>query len=406
MIKTLIKLLAPGFFMRSHVAAATIGAAAVGAVGSSMAAGTAADGQKAAAEAANSPWSQAQPYISGEFGNAQNALHNALGMGTNSTYDGERVAGLNPYQIQGANQTAAYANGNGINTANQFFNTGMGLTNTGSAYGANAQGLLAQAQQDPTQGFMNYANGLANSSMADNLITAANRDASRSLNESQLPSLAVQAAGNGNTDSTRTGVTQAILQRNASEQMADTAAQIRGQLFNTGLQTAQSQYNANSDRALNANQQVGNAYQLGSQSLINGQQANGNNFDQLTAAGGLFQGQQQNVDNAAMQQFKEQQTTPLNLYGQYMNVINGKWGGQPVNPIGPSVAGAGLQGAAGGAMMGYGLYDKLGGYNSGSTNFNNSGFTMPGGNDYTGQATTAMDAYQAPAGLSAFGYGS
>jgi hypothetical protein len=29
---------------------------------------------------------------------------------------------------------------------------------------------------------------------------------------------------------------------------------------------------------------------------------------------------------------------------------------------------------------------------------------MPGGNDYTNTATTAMNANQAPAGLSAFGY--
>jgi hypothetical protein len=252
---------------------------------------------------------------------------------------------------------------------------------------------------------MNYANGLANSDMATQMVNAANRDASRNLNESQLPSLAVTAAGNGNTDSTRTGVTQAILQRNASEQMADTAAQIRGQLFNTGLQTAQSQYNANSDRALTANNQLGNAYQMGSSGLLNGQQANGNNFDQLNAAGGLYQGQEQAQNNAAMQQFQEQQSTPLNLYGQYMNVINGKWGGQPVSSVGPSTAAGALQGAAGGGLMGYGIADKLGGYsNTGGTNFNNSGFTMPGGNDYTTQATTAMNATQAPAGLSAFGY--
>jgi hypothetical protein len=403
MIKTLLKILAPAIFMRSHVAAAAVGAAAVGAVGSGMAASTAADGQKAAAEAANSPWSAAQPFISGQFQGTQDALNNALAMGT---YSGPRVAGLNPYQTQGADQTAGYANGNGQNTANQFYNTGMGLTQTGSQYGSNAQGLLSAAQQDPTQGFMNYANGLANSDMATQMVDAANRDASRNLNESQLPSLAIGAAGSGNTDSTRTGVTQAILQRNASEQMADTSARIRSSLFNTGLQTAQSQYNSQADRALSANNQIGNAYQLGSSGLLNGQQANGNNFDQLNAAGGLYQNQQQAQYGAAQQQFQEQQQTPLNLYGQYMNVINGKWGGQAVNPIGPSVAGSALQGAAGGGLMGAGIAGKLGGYSDtgGGTNFNNSGFTMPGGNDYTNQATTAMNANQAPAGLSAFGY--
>ncbi|SAL50858.1 hypothetical protein AWB73_05295 [Caballeronia turbans] len=400
MIKTIFNIFFPALRLAKglNVAAAAVGAG-IGAVGSAISASNAADAQKSAAEAANSPWSKAQPYISGEFQGAQDALHNGLGMGT---YSGERVAGLNPYQTQGADQTAAYADGNGVNTANHFYSTGMGLTGAGAGFGSNAQGLLAQAQQDPTQGFLSYANGLANSSMADNLITAANRDASRSLNELQLPSLAVSAAGNGNMDSTRTGVTQAILQRNASEQMADTAAQIRGQLFNTGLQTAQSQYNANADRALNANGQLGQAFGLGSSALLNGQQANGNNFDQMTAAGGLYQTQNQNLDNAAMAQFNEQQSTPLNLYGQYMNVINGKWGGQPVSSVGPSVAGNFLQGAAGGGLTGAGLASKLGGYgDSGATSYGNT-FTMPGGTDYESAASSAV---QMPAGLSAFGYG-
>jgi len=364
MIKTLLNMLCPALGLsRSHVAAAGVAAAGISAAGSMSAADTQADATKSAAANANSPWSQAQPYISGEFGPAQDALNKALSMGT---YNGERVAPLNPYQTQGANGAAGYAQGNGAATADQFFNTGSGMVNAGAGYGNNANMLLQQAQQDPTQGFMNYANSFANSDITNQMIDAANRDASRNLNESQLPSLALTAAGTGNTDSTRTGVTQAILQRNASEQMADTAARIRGQMFNTGLQTAQSQYNNNADRALGANQQVGNAYQLGSQGLLNGQQANGNNFDQMEAAGGVFQNQQQQQDQAAQQQFSEQQQNPMNLIGQYMNVINGKWGGPAVSSVGPSVGAAGVQGALGGAAVGAGIYQKLGGYQNGN----------------------------------------
>jgi hypothetical protein len=404
MIKNLINILCPslaiakGLNVAAVTAAAAVGSAAVGAVGSNMAANTAADGQKAAAEAANSPWSKAQPYISGEFQPAQDALNDALGMGV---YSGPRVASLNPYQTQGADSTAAYANGNGAATANQLFNTGTAMTNAGAGYGTNAQTLLQQAQQDPTQGFLSTASQYANNPYVDGLIDSANRDVSRDLNETQLPSLAVGAAGNGNTDSTRTGVASAILQRGAADRMADTASNIRSQFFNQGLQTAQSQYNANADRALNANQQVGNAFQLGSSALLNGQQANGNNFDQLQAAGGVFQNQDQANINADMQKFNEQQQTPLNLIGQYMNVINGSWGGQAVNPVGPNSTAAAIQGALGGGAMGAGLAGKLGGYGdtSGGTNYN---FTMPEG--YA--STPASDSMQVPAGLSAFGYGS
>lgn len=377
--------------------AAAVGGAVVSGVASNMAASKQADGQVAAAEAANSPWSAARPYISGEFQPAQDALNTALGMGTSSAYNGERTAALNPYQTQGADSSASFANGNGVNTANQLYGTGMGMTGAGANYGANAQGLLTQAQGDPTQGFINYGNQLANSSTTQSMIDQANLDTSRNLNETQLPSLAVTAAGTGNTDSTRTGVTQAIIQRNASEQMANTAANIRNQMFNTGLNTAQTQYNANQSQALNANQQVGNAFQLGNTALLNGQQANGNNFDQLNAAGGLYQTQQQNVDNAAMQQFNEQQQNPMNLIGQYMNVINGKWGGQAVNPVGPSTAAASIQGALGGAAMGYGAYQKLGGYNNNSTP---SGYSMSSlnGSGYSVPASSASDYYASSGG--------
>ena len=338
-----------------------VAGAVVGTVGNAISSSNAADAQVSAAEAANSPWSAARPFISGEFQPAQDALNTALGMGA---YTGQRVAGLDPYQTQGANSAAAWANGNGAATADQLFKTGTGMTAAGAGYGSNAQSMFDRAQADPTQGFLSTASHYANNPYVDQMIDAANRDTSRDLNESQLPSLALQAAGTGNTDSTRTGVTQAILQRNASERMADTAANIRSQFFNNGLTMAQNQYNANADRALSANSQVGNAYSLGSSALLDGQQANGNNFDQLQAAGGVFQNQNQNQLTAAQQQFEDQRDVPLNLIGQYMNVINGKWGGAPISSVGPSVAGIAIQGGLGGAAMAYGMGQKIGGYSN------------------------------------------
>ncbi|HEP6278460.1 TPA: hypothetical protein VDA67_001896 [Burkholderia vietnamiensis] len=367
MIKAIIDIFFPAIRLAKglNVAAAVSAAGAVaGAAGSVISSQNQADAAASAAANANAPWSAAQPYISGEFKNAQDALHAAQGMGT---YSGERVAGLNPYQTQGANQTAAWANGNGQNTANQFFNTGMGMTGAGSAYGTNAQNLLTSAQgANPMQSFIDAGSQLANSSTTQGMIDAANLSVSRDLNESALPTLAVNAAGAGNTDSTRTGVAQAILQSHAQQNMLANAQQIQGQMFNTGMSAAQNQFNANQQHALDANQQLGSAFQMGSSALLNGQQANGNNFDQLNAAGGLFQNQQQSQDQAAYQKFQEDQTTPLNLIGQYMNVINGKWGGPAVSSVGPSVAGGAIQGALGGGMMGAGLAGKLGGYGSSS----------------------------------------
>jgi hypothetical protein len=281
---------------------------------------------------------------------------------TQGAYTGPRVAGLNPYSTQAADGAAGYANGNGANTANTFYQNGMALAGQGTNYANNAQSVFGQTQTDPSQQFLSTANSYANSPYADSMIDAANRDVSRDLNETQLPTLALNAAGSGNTNSTRTGITQGILQRGASDRMADTAANIRGQLFNTGLGMAQTQYNTNTSNALQANGQLGTAAQLGNSELLNGQQANGNNFDQLNAAGQVFQTQDQAQLTGQQQQWQDQLNTPLNILGQYQNVIGGKWGGQPVSSVGPSTVAAGAQGALGGAALGASIGQKLGSY--------------------------------------------
>lgn len=388
MFQQLLRYLVPALYAQSHVAAAAIGGAVVSGVAGYASAGEQADATKEAAATANSPWSAAQPYLSGEFGNEQDALNNALNMGT---YSGERVAALNPYQTQGADSAAAYANGNGTNTANQFYNSGTGMMNSGQNYGTNAQSLFNQAQQDPTQSFYQNGTNLATSSLAQQMTDAANLNVSRDLNETQLPSLALQAAGNGNTDSTRTGISQALLQSQAQQNMLQNATNIQSQLFNTGVNTSQNQYNQNFSNALNANNQSANAYQLGGNSLLNGQTANTNNFNTLQNAGSIYQNQQQNQDAAAYQQFQEQQSTPLNLYGQYSNVINGKWGGQAITQQSGNPIGSSLQGAATGATTGAGLANLFNQYQNSNNSSGISGGYIQG--TYApGETSTSVNA--------------
>jgi hypothetical protein len=408
MIRTLLTLLFPAVKLAQGlpVAAATIGAAAIGAVGSNMAASTAASAQQSAAANSNSPWSQAQPYLESGYGQAQTALNNSLNMGTDATYTGERVAALNPYQTQGANSTAAYANGNGVNTANQLYGVGSQLTAQGAQFGGNAQSMVNQAgvnSNQNLQSFENAGNNLAQSSTTQNMINAADLSASQNLNETTLPSLLMQGEGQGGNDNTRTGVAMGVATGQAQANMLANASNIQGQMFNTGMSAAQNQYNTQQTQELNANNQVGQAGQMGAQDLLNGQEANGNNFDQLEASGGVFQGQQQNLDNAAMTQFSQEQQNPLNLIGQYQGIINGSYGGQPVSSVGPSVAAGTLQGLAGGALQGYGASTMLGGYNSGGAGTNQYGFSSGVTNP---SATSAAGyAYTDPSyGLSATGY--
>lgn len=368
------------------------GVGVLGAVSGMMSANQQADTAASAAANANAPWSQAQPFISQEFQPAQDALNKSLGMGTNSAYDGERVAALNGYQTQSADNAGSWASTQGLNTANQMYNSGNAMMNSGQGYGNNAQSLYNTATgTDPTQSFYNAGNQLANSSITQGLIDSANLNVQRELNQNQLPTLALNAAGSGNTDSTRTGIQSALLQSQAQQNMLANASNIQGQMFNTGLNTSQSQYNTNQQQALNANSQMANAYGLGSSNLMNGQTAASNNFALGQSAGGVFQGQQQAQDAAAQQQFTEQQNNPMSLIGNYMNTINGKWMGPAVSSVGATnPVSAGLNGALGGAQLGAGLYQKLAG-----TNTNTAMPGLEGGyNNVTGAgAFDSVDAY-------------
>ena len=360
MIKTILSILCPAIGLsRTHVAAATIGAAAVGAVGSGLtAANSDAQAQSAAANS-NSPWSKAQPYLEYGYGQAQTALNNAMGMGV---YSGERVASLNPYQTQGADSTAAYANGYGVNSANQLYSAGSSMLNQGANYGSNATSLLQQSINP--YGSLDMGNQYANSSVTQNMINAADYSASQNLNETTLPSLLTQAEGQGGNDNTRTGVAMGVATSQAQQNMLANASNIQGQMFNEGA----NQYNTGIANGISANNQVGTAFNLGNSGLLNGQEASGNNFNQLEAAGGVYQNQQQNVDNAAQEQFQQQQNTDLGLLQQYQGIINGSYGGAPVSSVGPSTLGGVLQGLAGGALSGYGASKMLGGYtNSGAS---------------------------------------
>jgi hypothetical protein len=196
------------------------------------------------------------------------------------------------------------------------------------------------------------------------MIDASSRDITRNLNENQLPSLNLAAAGTGNTNSTRTGVSQAIAERGAADRLADVSSNIRSTLFNNGLNMAQSQYNTQQGLASTTNQQLGNAYQLGTGSLTGAQQANGNNFDQTQAAGGVFQNNQQQNLTANQAAYTEGQNTNLDLLAKYMGIINGAYGGSGVTGTVSNGTAAGIQGALGGAQAGLGLYGKLGGYNN------------------------------------------
>lgn len=229
----------------------------------------------------------------------------------NPAYTGKRVADLNPYSINAANQTGQFSNNVGNFAPQAMTFSGMGNLMSANNVGNNAQGIFNRASIDPTQSFLSTANQYANNPYVDDLIDASGRDVTRQLYENQIPGINRSASGTGNINSTRAGVQQGIAERGAGDRLADMSNSIRSQFFGQGLNMAQNQYNQNLNNMLNANAGLLNAGTYGS-SLVNGGQAYANNnFNLGNAAGGVFQNQNQNELNANKAVFDESMANRL-----------------------------------------------------------------------------------------------
>lgn len=315
--------------------------------------------------ATRAPWEPQQPYLTYGFEESKKATQNAL---ANPVFQGNRVAGLTPLQQQTLASGGQFSSGQ-FDPAQNVSNLSQGALNPTAGFGQNAANIYGQyAGVDPTQQIISNAGQYADNPYTQGLIDSASRDVTRNLYENQLPGLALGATGTGNTNSSRAGVQEAIAQRGAQDRLADISSNIRGQFFNTGLNQAQNQYNQNLQNQLNANQGVQSAFGGGLSGLGAGQNLATGAFNLGSQAGGMQQTQDQNVINAEMQKFSEQNNIPMDIIAKYMQTIGGNYGGTQTQTT-PETGGGfmgGLQGALGGALGGFslakgGAFGNLGG---------------------------------------------
>lgn len=215
-----------------------------------------------------------QPYLDDIRGQAQQL--NAQGMPV------EGVASFNP-TLQGyvktANQSGQMQSGAGAGLMAQgsaaTAGTGSAMNFANNAMGGTAQGGINTAMGAGNQ----YAGGAANMNAATNSgvnmgnvsgminndilsgqIDAASRDVMRNLQENQLTGIASQAAGTGNSGSSRAGVMAGIAARGAGDRIGDIASAMRGQAFNTALNIGANQASQNAGFQQQANMANQNAF--------------------------------------------------------------------------------------------------------------------------------------------------
>lgn len=254
----------------------------------------------------NEAWGITKPLFQQVVTGGGNALRDIL---ANPAFTGQRVAGLNPFQVNSAMNFGNLSDRTGTLGSMAQFGTGLRNLTAGGQFGDNAANLYNQYfTGNPNDGALRAGMDFANNPLVDGLIDASSRDVTRNLFENQLPGIDRQATGTGNLNSTRAGVETAIAKRGAADRLTDLSSSIRNTLFDRGV----NQFNQNLANALNTNNQILQAGNFGINALGSSQDFGLNAFKGGQLSGGVFQTQDQAELDAEKQAFDERQANILN----------------------------------------------------------------------------------------------
>lgn len=335
------------------VGAAIIGSAVVGGLASRSAAKRQASATRDAADMQMEPFRLKAPYLEEMY---------KLGMPTaerriaDGIYEGDRVAGIDPAQLNYYNSMLNYAapGGKGMRIGNAIMGGGANLFGQGLNFGSNANSIYNRAAAD--------RNTSIASDMADlydsNVVTAALRDTYRNLDENILPTNALNAQLAGSRNNSRRFVMDAIAERGAADRVDDFKAQYLDKLYDRVSRN----YDQDINNMLNANRSVGNAFTTGQNAMTAGGQQLVNAALAGRGAGDAARGVQQDILNADLARFNERVNLPMNTY----LALGGLYGDAPsVGQVPYSTAspsGATVAGALGGAGLGMNLYNQYNQY--------------------------------------------
>lgn len=311
--------------------------------------------------ATTEPWKVQQPYLKTGFQSGAGLYSQYLDA---PWYQGQLYAGMNPMQQGAATGAGQYATGQGMGLSQGMINDAYPFLSQGGNYINLANSLGNFDPGNPTQYNINNAGLYAANPYLDGAIDAASRDVVRNLTEDVLPGMNRQAAGTGNTNSTRTGIAEGIALRGAQDRIGDIGATVRADAYNSGLGLSEEARRANMMAQLQGKtaglQGLDTAFSRGMDLRNQGLQSSINMYDLLGRAGDKFQSDQQGYADANYARWQGQYNQPWDLLSRYMGAVGGtNWGSTTSNStqnVTPGSWGGAVQGALGGAAAGLGLY--------------------------------------------------
>jgi hypothetical protein len=262
------------------------------------------------------------------FDGAQNAYNTA----STATAPTNFTAQLDPTAIAAFNQMVSQ--GSNLAVPDQQAATGAALQNAGTSGVSGALTGLANynpAATNNTADQVASANSYVAGQNIPAQVAAAMQGATEQARDVTMPGIEQSAATGGNTNSTRTGIADGLVQRGLAEQSANLNGSLTGTAFANGLNLAQTTaQNNNTDNlgALSTAGSVGNTAAATGVNAGSASVANQGALSSEAAAGGagLTAAQQAILTNQA-QQFQAQTTDPYAAAMGLMGVAGtNNWG--------------------------------------------------------------------------------
>jgi hypothetical protein len=264
------------------------------------------------------PWAPQAAALTDAFGKAQTAY----GQASQAKAPTDFVAQFTPDQLNVFKSMMGY----GMNTSTAG-TTAAGNTLQQDGTNATSGALTGLSNFDPTK----QNNKNADGQNIDAQVNNAMLNARQTARDVTMPGIEQNAAISGNTNSSRAGIAQGMVERGLAQQSADLGASLRGQAYKDGLSLASNTAQSNNQASLGALSGAANAGTNAANSGVNASTAAINNQTGLyglagTGATGQQQANQANLDNQAAQ-FQSGTQSPYAALNGLMGIIgSNNWG--------------------------------------------------------------------------------
>lgn len=279
-------------------------------------------------DTATTPWGPQAAALQTAFDGAGGALSSASGIAAPTDF----TAQMSPEALAAFRQMVSQ--GGNLAIPNSQAATGDALMSAGTAgVGGALSGLSGYdaGSTNNTDTQIASANKYVAGQDIDAQVRNAMLNATQTARDVTMPGIEQRAAAGGNTNSTRTGIAEGLVQRGLAQQSSDLGATLRNDAYTKGLALANNTAATNNQQNLGAltaqgaigNTAAGTGVNAGSASVAN----QGALSSELAAGGaGLTAADQALLDNQN-QQYQSKVSSPFDPLKQYMSVVgSNNWG--------------------------------------------------------------------------------